>query len=186
MSDPNQSIYPLAIRVLHWLMATIILSLIVVGVYMEGLADDAANKYAFYPWHKSFGVLVIILLVIRIGFRLGIAIPPLPETINKWEKTLAHLVHGGIYLLMAAVPISGYVMSGSYEKSSGIDFFGLKLPDLVPKNEALFDIAHELHEILPFLLLALVILHIAGAIKHRFFDNEQSDVLPRMLGKKKS
>ena len=174
--------YPLAIRVLHWFMALSIFGLIASGWYMADLPDDAANKYALYPLHKSFGVLMIITFAARLVVRLRRGIPALPAVLKQWELKAAHAGHLGLYVLMLAVPVSGYVMSGSYEGSHGIDFFGLTLPRIVPTNDSLFSAAHWLHGVLPWVLLALVIVHVAGALKHRWFDEQDADVLPRMLG----
>lgn len=182
MSEANvENKYPVAMRILHWLMALTILGLIATGYYMADLPDDAPNKYDLYPWHKSFGVSVIFLVVIRIGVRLKSTIPQLPTTLKEWEIKASHSAHMALYILMAAVPLSGYAMSGSYEMSKGINFFGLMLPNIVPKDQALFDAAHLVHENLPYLLLGVILIHVAGATKHRFFDEEGSDVLRRML-----
>lgn len=174
--------YPLAIRLLHWFMAVSILGLIATGWYMAELPDDAANKYALYPLHKSFGVLMIIAFVARLAVRLRQGIPALPAVLKQWEIRSAHTGHFALYVLMLAVPVSGYVMSGSYEGTLGIDFFGLMLPRIVPVSDSLFGVAHWLHGTLPWVLLALVIVHVAGALKHRWFDGQGADVLPRMLG----
>ncbi len=173
--------YPVSMRILHWLMALAIFGLIGSGWYMAGLPDEAANKYDLYPLHKSFGALIIMLFALRLALRLSSQIPELPLALANWEVKLSHLTHGLIYGLMLAVPVSGYVMSGAYEHGHGIDFFWTKLPDLVPKNETLFQAAHAAHDVLPYLLLGVLSLHIAGAIKHRWFDPAGADVLPRML-----
>jgi len=177
--------YPLSIRVLHWLMAIGIIGMIISGWYMAGLASDAANKYDLYPLHKSFGVLVIIALVLRVFARIGAQrkalIPNAPSVLKTWEKLASHAAHVGLYLLMAAVPVAGYVMSGAYEYGHGIDFFWTTLPDLVPKDKALFDVAKSLHGPMAYGLTALAVIHLAAVIKHRVFDTKAADVLPRML-----
>jgi len=177
--------YPLTIRSLHWLMAIGILGMIASGWYMAELPAEAANKYNLYPLHKSFGVLVILTFSLRLLFRVHAQhqarIPAAPEVLKTWEKLASHTAHIGLYLLMALVPLSGYVMSGAFEYGHGIDFFWTTLPDLVAKDKTLFDIAKSLHGPLAYGLTALVGLHIAAVIKHRFFDQPQADVLPRML-----
>ena len=82
---------------------------------------------------------------------------------------------------MIAAPVSGYIMSGSYPESSGIDFFGIKLPDIVDKSESLSGFFHTIHGPIAYALLALVTIHLAAVIKHRFFDSKEADVLKRML-----
>jgi len=119
----------------------------------------------------------------RLLIRLGSVVPKLPAVLANWEKPAAHAGHVALYLLMLAVPISGYVMSGSYEGSQGINFFGLLSPRIVPVNDSLFSISQSLHGPLAWGLLSVVSVHIIGVIKHRYFDRAQADVLPRMLGR---
>ncbi len=180
MSTTN-TLYPLSIRLLHWLMAIAILGLIASGWYMAQLPDEAPNKYDLYPLHKSFGALVLILFPLRLWQRLRKSIPALPAMLAAWEVRAAHLGHIALYLLMLAAPLSGYVMSSSYEGSHGIDFFGLTLPRLAPINDTVFSVSHLLHEWLPWVLLAVVVAHVAGVIKHRWLDAPGVDVLPRMV-----
>lgn len=173
--------YPVSIRILHWAMALTILGLIASGYYMADLPDDAPNKYDLYPLHKSFGVTVILLFFVRLVIRLKSSIPDLPKELAAWEVKASHAAHLALYVLMLAVPVSGYIMSGSYEFSSGIDFFGAKLPNIVPKDKELSGLFHSIHSYLPYLLLGIVVVHVAGALKHRYLDDEGSDVLNRML-----
>lgn len=179
--------YPLSLRLLHWLMAIGIIGLIVSGWYMAGLDGEASNKYDLYPLHKSFGVLIILTLIVRFTLRLSAQaqakIPTAPSVLKPWEKQASHAAHLGLYLLMAAVPVSGYVMSGAYEFGHGINFFWTLLPDLVPKDLALFEAAKSLHGPLAYGLTAIVTIHVAAVIKHRMYDAKEADVLPRMLGK---
>ena len=160
-------------------MALCILGLIASGWYMEGLPREHELKYTFYDLHKSFGVLVIGLFSYRLLLRMFTAIPALPEGIKSYEKKLSHVAHFMIYVLMIGVPVSGYIMSdaGDY----GVKFFGIVLPDFIVKNKEIGGIAHEVHEIAPYVLLGLVGLHIAGALKHRLFEPREHDVLRSML-----
>ncbi len=176
--------YSLNMRILHWLMAIVIIGMLGLGIYMHELPKEAPNKMFLYSTHKSFGVLMLLFIVIRIAVRLKSEIPALPTSLKNWEKKAAHFGHKLLYLLMVLVPCSGYIMSSAFEKSSGIIFFGLTLPDITPKNETLFEVAKEAHEIFAFTLLLVLFIHVAGVIKHRYFDKE-NDVLPRMLGGKK-
>lgn len=172
--------YSLAMRIIHWLMAATIIGLLAVGLYMEGLADDAPNKFLIYGLHKSFGVIALVLIVARSLVRVTSKVPALPEALSPLERRAAHWGHKVLYLLMVLVPLSGFVMSSAHPKRFGVSFFGLKLPDL-PPSEYWAGLGHELHGIAAWALIAVVALHILGALKHRFFDNAGSDVLPRML-----
>jgi cytochrome b561 len=150
------------------------------GLYMTKiLPKDAPNHLQVYELHKSFGVMVLILVLIRITNRLMKGAPPLQETISKIERILAYLGHFGLYVLMIITPLSGYLMSNSF--GFPVKFFGIKLPFLVSQNfdhGKIFALAHEL---LAYALLALVVIHILAVIKHRYFDKPENDVLKRML-----
>ena len=177
--------YPLTIRLLHWLMAIAILGMIFSGWYMAQLPDETANKYALYPWHKSFGALLIFAFAARIVLRMiaqsGNKIPVAPEVLKSWEKLASHMAHAGLYLLMLAVPASGYIMSSAFPHSKGIDFFVTKLPDIVAKDQAVSELFHSFHGPMAYALLALIAIHIAAVLKHKYMDSQEADVLPRML-----
>ena len=171
--------YHIALRIIHWLMAICILGLIGIGWYMAGLDQNADNKYFFYSWHKSFGVLVLFLFIIRVALRLKTKTPPLQSTIDAKERKAAHIVHAILYLGMFIVPVSGYIMSDIGGHS--VKFFGIKLPDFLATDKYIGSFVHTFHEYAPYILLAFVALHIAGALKHRFLDKEENNVLNRMI-----
>ena len=180
MKNSNPSKYSLTSRILHWSMAALILFLLGLGIYMtDFLPKDAPNRMEVYDLHKSFGALVLVLIFIRIINRFIFKAPALPATLVKWEKIAAHLGHAGLYLLMIAVPLSGYLMSNSF--GYPVHFFGIELPFLIEKNLELGGFFAEAHEISAFSLLGLVAIHVLGALKHRFFDKPENDVLKRML-----
>ena len=174
--------YPRALRILHWSMALIILGMIGVGLTMVSLDDRVPAKFdLLYPWHKSFGMLILILVLVRLTTRLRASTPPLPEGLAAWEARAAKLGHIALYVLMVLVPCMGYAMSSSYTQSDGVFFFGVNLPELLPKNDARFAVFQALHRYMAYTLLTLVVLHVAGALKHRFLDKDPAnDVLSRM------
>ena len=161
-------------------MAIIILSLLAVGIYMTNfLPKESVNRGIIYGLHKSFGVIVILLIITRIINRLIFKAPALPETIRNPERILAKIGHLALYLLMIIVPFSGYFMSNLY--GHPVQLFGLTLPLLAETNYEIGAIFSEIHEISAYSLLALVSIHILAVIKHRFFDLKENNVLPRML-----
>ena len=167
-------------RAMHWLVSITILGLIACGWYMTSLDDSASYKYDIYHWHKSFGVLVLFLLFARILIRWASRVPPLPEGMPTHEKLLARLVHWLLYLMMFLVPATGYLMSGAAPGRT-VPFFNWTMPDLVEKNKEWAGLLHDIHIVIPYVLLGIVVLHILGALKHRFFDKPENDVLKRML-----
>lgn len=174
--------YPRTLRILHWSMAVIILGMIWAGWTMVSLDDKAPVKFdVFYPWHKSFGMLVLLLVLVRLVTRLRASIPALPGGLAPWEVRAAKIGHVALYALMIIVPCLGYSMSSSFTQSDGVFFFGVNLPELLPKNDARFEVFQALHKYLAYTLLALVAVHVAGALKHRFLDSDRgNDVLSRM------
>lgn len=172
--------YALSSRIIHWLMAALILFMLGLGIYMDDfLAKDASNRMEIYSLHKSLGVVALIFIFIRIINRIIVKVPELPATLASHEKILSKIMHGLLYLLMLVVPSSGYLMSNFY--GYPVMLFGLKMPFLVEKNPAIGKICAEIHEIGAFTLLACVVLHVAAVIKHRFFDSAENNVLGRMI-----
>ncbi len=122
-------------------------------------------------------------MLVQIGIRLRTPrLPEPPETLAGYEQVLSKLVHRALYALLVIVPLMGYSMSSTFTMSDGVFFFGVNLPELLPKNDNWFLVFQWLHKVLAYTLLGLIALHVVGAIKHRLFDRDpRSDVLRRML-----
>ncbi|MCG6207646.1 cytochrome b [Rhodopseudomonas sp. HC1] len=174
--------YPASLRVLHWLRVLLIFGLIAAGWTMTSLDDETAEKFGqLYPLHKSFGLLVLLIVLAQLGIRALSRLPG-PAELPKHERVLSQVVHVAIYALLLIVPLMGYAMSSSFAHSDGVTLFGLHVPELLPKNDTAFRVFQFLHKVLAYTLLGLVALHVAGALKHRFVDkNPKADVLPRMM-----
>ncbi|WP_206431217.1 cytochrome b/b6 domain-containing protein [Sphingomonas sp. ABOLE] len=175
--------YPLPMRMLHWMRAALLLGLVALGWTMTSLPDSLPAKFAWmYPLHKELGVLAFVAGSIAPAIRLRSALPPPPAGLSKAERTLSAIVHHALLALAMLVPLMGYAMSSSFAQSDGIPFFGLDLPELLPKNDRAFAVFAWAHKTLAYALLALVALHVLGVIKHRFLDRgRDTNVLPRML-----
>lgn len=175
--------YPLLMRLFHWTMSVIIIGLILVGFAMTQIFPDESFTGDLYKWHKSFGVVILILIGLRILTRIVLrkSVPPVMGNLPRIEQIASMIGHKMLYVLMVLAPLSGYLMSSAYPKSSGIFLFGLKLPDALPKNQALAEFFTAVHVISVYCLAALVTVHIAAVIKHRYFDSKDQDVLKRML-----
>ncbi|GAA4362471.1 cytochrome b [Kangiella marina] len=172
--------YTLLMRILHWLIAVLILGMIGVGWYMAGLPDEHPTKYDIYAIHKSIGITLLGLVIIRLLVRFFSPIPKLPHDLAWWEKLLTKTVHFLLYALMLLVPISGYLMSDF--AGFPVEWFGIEVPGLVDDDMDRSQGALAAHGILPYILLGLIGLHLLGSLKHRFFDkNKDNDVLKRML-----
>lgn len=167
--------YPAFLRVIHWFMAITIIALFALGLYMSG-ADGDPNRMLYYGLHKSFGVLIVFLVVLRIVVRMATKAPKLPARFPKWEVGMAHAAHFLLYVLMFAVPMAGIWMSNS--GGHPVQMFGIPIPALFPKDKEMGALAHEAHELLAFAIIGVACLHAAGVVKHRFIDKH--DILYRM------
>ncbi len=161
---------------LHWLMALMIIGMIPLGMYMHEL-PLSPEKLQLYSWHKWTGVTVFVLLLARVSWRLTHQPPPLPWHMSRLERLAAHGGHIALYLLMLALPISGWLMSSA--KGFQTVWFGvLPIPDLLGKDKELGETLAEVHEILSWIMVTVLIVHVAAALKHHFMDKD--DVLTRM------
>ena len=160
---------------LHWTIAVLLVTNLGIGLLMDDLPDGIV------PIHKSIGMLVLLLSLIRLGWRLGHRPPPLPATVKRWEKGLAHAVHWTLYAFMILIPLSGWIFTSASPKRYPLDFFGLfGLPYFpVPQEKPISHVWHERHETLGYLMIALLVLHIVAALKHRFVHRDAT--LNRML-----
>lgn len=175
--------YPLSLRILHWVRAALILGLIWLGWFMAEMPDAVPAKFDLYfPLHKEFGVLTFLVVIVQLLIRSRSAAPPPPAAFAPWERKSAATVHWLLYALAVLVPLSGYAMSSTFEHSAGVPFFFVQLPELLPKSRALAELFEALHGLLAYALLALVVFHIAGALKHRFLRRDPAeDVLRRII-----
>lgn len=174
--------YPLSLRVLHWLMAILILGLIGVGFYMANLPGDAPDKYALYGPHKALGFIVLLLVVIRIAVRLASKLPRPCPGLHRREVKLAHSVHLVLYAAMLVMALSGFLMSSASPKSAGLDLFGLvTIPSIIEKNAEWATFFHTVHGYAAIVLCAVLALHLIGFIKHQLIEKPRKNLLNRML-----
>jgi cytochrome b561 len=162
---------------LHWLIAVGIAGTFALGLYMHDL-PLSPSKLELYSYHKWAGVTLFLLVLIRLLWRMGHPAPALPDTMPALMQKAAAAGHLALYVLMFAIPLSGWIMSSA--KGFQTVWFGvIPLPDLVGKDKVLGHQLEELHELLSYTLLVLVIGHMAAALKHHWIDKD--DVLTRML-----
>jgi cytochrome b561 len=163
-------------KFLHWTTALLILGNGIFGLAMD-LASSPMQQINWLALHKSIGLTVLALLLLRLLWRWRDD-RPVEEPAPRWQKTAAHSVHGLLYLLIAALPLSGWWFNSISGKP--LQFFKLfNLPALAQANPAMRHTAHALHEYMFWILVAVLVPHIAGALKHHLFDRD--NVLLRML-----
>jgi len=177
-SDMNTSArYTRTAVTLHWLAALAILGTFPLGIYMSEL-PLSPRKLQLYSYHKWIGIGVLLLAMLRILWRMGHRPPPLPGGMPRWQVLAAQVAHYGLYLLMLAAPLSGWLMSSALGVS--VVWFGvLPLPDLIGKDKALGELLKQVHATLNYTMLAVILAHVAAAIQHHFFARDE--ILARML-----
>jgi cytochrome b561 len=161
---------------LHWLTAALLVANALLGLAMVPL-PISPRKLQWYIWHKWIGISVLLLASFRLGWRAAHPPPP-PVPMPRWQRRAAAWSHALLYALLLAIPVSGWL----YSSATGVQvvYLGVvPLPDLVPKDKALAELLRGVHLSLNFALVALVCLHTAAALKHRFIDHDA--VLARML-----
>lgn len=164
------STYAWPARLLHWLMALLLVGLVALGFYLSSL-PFSPRRLQLVAWHKWAGVTVFALVLVRLAWRLTHPPPPLPSGTALLVRRMAALAHWLLYALMFLMPVSGWLMSSA--KGVPTVWFGLlRLPDLVARDKALGDALHAVHETLAWSLCGLVALHVAAALKHHFIDRD--------------
>ncbi|MEI7669123.1 MAG: cytochrome b [Pseudomonadota bacterium] len=172
----NTTKYHISIRTLHWLMAAVIICLIAVGLIMGEIPREDPMRGTMYSLHKSFGVFVFFLVILRVFFRFRYQVPALPNVIPEIERKLAKSGHYIFYFFMFAMPLSGYLTSNYF--GFGVNFFGITLPKIVGIDKELGSFFAESHETLAYILILLIFLHIGGVIKH--YIKDKTNLLTRM------
>lgn len=162
----------------HWLIALLIVGTFTLGLVMTDIPGITPTKLKYYSWHKWAGVTVLALATLRLLWRLSHPAPAYPASMPRWQQAAAHRLHVLLYLLILAVPLSGYF----YTLSAGVPvvYFGLfQLPVLIAPNPELKPLLKEVHFWLNMTLAGAVGLHVAAALKHQWIDRD--GVLRRML-----
>jgi cytochrome b561 len=162
---------------LHWVMALGILSTFAFGLYMQDL-PLSPDKLRYYSWHKWAGVTLFLLVLFRVFWRITHKPPAPPGHMPRWQVLAADGAHHALYLLMLAIPLSGWLMSSA--KGFQTVWFGVvPLPDLLAKDKELGNLLQLVHMSLNYLMIAIIAAHIGAALKHHLIDRD--DVLKRML-----
>ncbi|MBU6165208.1 MAG: cytochrome b [Alphaproteobacteria bacterium] len=166
--------------ILHWVMAVMIIGNLAGGFLHDFVPNDAGQRSLVMGLHKSFGLTIIGLTLVRLGWRIANPPPAFPHYFTGGERLLARAAHGAFYLAMLAIPLSGWVMAD--RNTRPLPFFGLFEVPKFGVDKGIADAAHELHEILGWAMLALIALHLLGLLKHLLLDRD--NLLVRMgLGK---
>ena len=155
-------------RFLHWTMAALILAMLVFGTIMVDWPDgELQTKFALYQWHKSFGFVVLGLLVLRVLWRSVQPVPPLPPGASRFTRRASAWSHGALYALMLVMPLTGYLMSSANTLGVPTVIFGvIEVPHLVGADARLEALFKTMHAWSATALALLVALHVLAALKH--------------------
>ena len=168
--------YGVVAKSLHWILAIMIIGLLSVGLYMEDLAPSD-QKWQLYSLHKAIGIIALALVALRLIWRFMNPQPSLPTDIPAYQKLASRLTHYGLYFLMFAMPLAGWVMSSA--GGHPISVFGLPIPPIVGEDKALGKLANTLHGLGGWAFIALISLHFAAALYHQFIRKD--GILKRMV-----
>lgn len=160
------------------MMALLIIGAFILGLIMTDIPGLTPAKLKYYSWHKWAGVTVLLLAAVRLVWRLASKTPEYSEALPAWQRRAAQATHGLLYVLMFAVPLSGYF----YSLAAGVPvvFFGIvELPVLIQPDPDIKPVLQAIHYWLNMLMAALVGMHVAAALKHQFIDGHP--ILRRML-----
>jgi cytochrome b561 len=164
-------------KLLHWTIVALIIAQLILASAADDM-PDGIEKLAMLARHKSVGMVVLVLAVLRIVWRLSNPGPRPSPAWPKWQRAASGMSHGLLYLLIFLQPLSGWLMSSS--KNYPVSLFGwFQFPDLIQPSERAFEFFHELHEILATTLIVVAVVHIVAALYHHFVMKD--DVLRRML-----
>lgn len=151
---------------LHWIIAALVALNLVLGFFHEDL--DKPVRSAMMSVHKATGLTILILTLARLAWRLAHRPPPFDPVLKAWEAGLARLIHGLFYLLLVALPLSGWILVSTSNRVTS--WFGLfdVAPLPVSRDEDVHELLEQVHKLLGYAALVLIALHVAGALKHHF------------------
>jgi cytochrome b561 len=169
-------------KFLHWTIAALILAQFVAG-WLAVSWRLSPTKLELFVWHKSTGMLVLALVVVRLVWRATHRAPPWPLNMPRWERIAARLTHGLLYAAMIAIPLTGWVVSSA----AGVPFsiyWRIPLPSLVAPDRHLAELVANVHGALGIALIVLLVIHVGAALRHHYVKRD--DVLVRMLPRRRT
>lgn len=161
----------------HWTIAVLLVANLAAGLLFDWIEDsDKQLFFTMIQLHKSTGILILALAVLRLAWRLMNPPPPLPAHMTGLELALAKVSHWGFYFIMIALPLSGWAMVSTAKVKFPMLWYGLfEVPPIPVPQDWNY---HDFHGILGWVTLAMLALHVAAALKHHYFDRD--DIFARM------
>lgn len=174
---PAATGYTLPAIVLHWVVAVLVIGMLALGYFMEGIPRRTPERAFFVNLHKSLGLLTALIVLARIGWRARHPPPPLPASMPRWEAGAARWSHRLLYAGIVVQPVAGY-LSSSFNRF-GVRFFGLPLPQWGWDDPQLRQLFLSVHVVVAMTLVVLIVVHVLAALKHLVVSRNQ--VFQRML-----
>jgi cytochrome b561 len=167
-------------KLLHWVVAVLVVGMIALGVVMVDVVQNLDLQYRLFQLHKSVGLTVLALMLLRIGWRLANPTPAEPGTMRPWEVTAARLTHWAFYALLVAMPVTGFLTAASSPLGIPTVLFGVvPVPHPIGPDKEFSETLAFVHENLARVLLALLAVHVGAALRHHLLLRDE--VLTRML-----
>ncbi len=171
------SVYARPQRFLHWLMALLIGCTLLAGLTLgllgfQGVTDlfGASGRDVIYEYHKTGGLLILALMIVRLNVRRRYGKPPYDPPIKAWEVKLSTAVQHALYAALFVMPLAGWLATDALDYP--VEFFAWNLPQFIPKSEGLGHFLYDVHEIVGWLIVVLLGLHIGGAMKHLVIERD--------------
>ena len=161
--------YATPARLLHWVLAILFIGMVALGWYMMDIEHSPGSDW-YFNLHKSTGLLVFGLVILRAVWRLTHQPAPLPRTIPSWQIIASIISHWTLYGLMFALPLIGAI--GAAFSKSGLIFFGSPLPRFVTPDHDVAEVFFSIHSFAAWILVILVCVHILGVLKHLLIDKD--------------
>jgi cytochrome b561 len=163
---------------LHWLLAAALLVQVALGFYLQEIPRNTPARGWWVNLHKSTGLVLLALILVRLGWRLAHRPPPLPALLSSAQRQLAAWGHGLLYALMLALPLTGYIAS-NFSKW-GVKFFNvIEMPPWGRQDKQLYDLFNDAHQVLAVVFSVVVALHVLAALRHLFVRDGVFDrILP--------
>ena len=157
-------------KLLHWLIAVIVIVMLSGSFFLEDLPETI--KSTAIMLHKSFGLTILGLMVLRLVWIIRSGKPALPSAVPRWERYLSHAIQHSLYLLLFLMPVCGWIMSvAAAHTPTYFGLFEVPFPGIVA-NKALSNWMFSAHETIAWIIIGLLVLHVAGALKHLFIDKD--------------
>lgn len=163
---------------LHWIVSITVFVMIGLGWYMTEIPKGTPDRAFYFNLHKSIGVTIGIIILIRVIWRWTHTPPPLPQSVPGWVVNGAKLSHGLLYALLVLMPIAGFI--ASMFNKYGVTYFGLfKIGPFFEQNMALYELFQGIHHVASEVLVVVIVIHVGAALKHLLIDKD--GVFHRML-----